>query len=209
MPITQKYHAKGPSFMEVNAYKFEVVCSIEVHKRIMAANRCFYGLRRHLRSQLIPRSTKILMYKMLVRPVLLYASETWPLLSSDERFLNIFERRILQLLFGPVEENGVWSRRYNKEIYELFKEPDVVQTIKIKRLEWAGHLLHMDYSRTVKKILNATPDGTRKVERPRQRLEESVRQDIRILGIRNWRNSALNREEWRKHLRRPGHTSGC
>jgi hypothetical protein len=43
----------------------------------------------------------------------------------------------------------------------------------------------------VKKIFNATPDGTRKVGR----WEEGVRQDIRILGIRNWRNSALNREE--------------
>jgi sorting nexin-29 len=68
MPITQKEHTKGPSFIEVNGYKFEVVCSftylgsevncknnasIEVQKRILAANRCFYGLRRHLRSQLI------------------------------------------------------------------------------------------------------------------------------------------------------------
>jgi hypothetical protein len=44
-------------------------------------------------------------------------------LSLDERFLKIFEMRILQLIFGPVEEDGVWRRSYNKEIYELFKEP--------------------------------------------------------------------------------------
>jgi hypothetical protein len=75
------------------------------------------------------------MYKVLVRPVLLYAPKTLPLLSSDERFLNIFGRRILRLIFGPVEENVVWRRRHNKEIYGLFKEPDIVQTIKIKRLE--------------------------------------------------------------------------
>jgi hypothetical protein len=53
----------------------------------------------------------------------------------------------------------------------------------------------MDDGRTVKKIFNATPDGTRKVRRPRRRWDEGVRQDIRILGIRNWRNSALNRKE--------------
>jgi hypothetical protein len=43
---------------------------------------------------------------------------------------------------------------------------------------------------------NAKPEGTRKVGRPRLRWEESVWQDIRILGIRNWRNLASNREEW-------------
>jgi hypothetical protein len=59
----------------------------------------------------------------------------------------------------------------------------------------------MDDSRTVKKIFNATPDGTRKVGRPRRRWEEGIRQDIRILGIRNCRNSALNRDEWRKLLK--------
>jgi hypothetical protein len=56
----------------------------------------------------------------------------------------------------------------------------------------------MNDSRTVKKIFNATPDGKRKVGRPRRRWEKGVRQDIRILGVRDWRNSALNREEWRK-----------
>jgi hypothetical protein len=60
----------------------------------------------------------------------------------------------------------------------------------------------MDDSRTVKKIFNATPDGKRKVGRPRRRCDEGVRRDIRILGIRNSRNSALNREEWRKLLKK-------
>jgi hypothetical protein len=60
----------------------------------------------------------------------------------------------------------------------------------------------MDDSRTVKKFYNATPDAKRKVGRPGRRGEEGVRQDIRILGIRNWRNSALNREELRKLLKK-------
>jgi hypothetical protein len=60
----------------------------------------------------------------------------------------------------------------------------------------------VDDSRTVQKIFSATPDGTRKVGRPKWRWEEGVRQDIRILGIRNWRNSALNREEWQKLLKK-------
>jgi hypothetical protein len=62
--------------------------------------------------------------------VLSYASETWPLSRSDERLLTIFERRIL----GPVEENGIWRKRYNHELYKLFNEPDIIGFIKVKGL---------------------------------------------------------------------------
>jgi hypothetical protein len=66
-------------------------------------------------------------YKVLVRPMLSYASETWPLSRLDERLLSIFEKRILRYIFGPVEENGTWRRRrYNYELYKLFNEPDII-----------------------------------------------------------------------------------
>jgi hypothetical protein len=38
---------------------------------------------------------------------------------------------------------------------------------------------------------------------------DSVDHDIRILGERNWRNLALNREEWRSFCRRPGLMQVC
>jgi hypothetical protein len=65
-----------------------------------------------------------MMYKVLVRPVLSYASESWPLSRLDERLLSISERRILRYIFGPVEDDGTWRRRYNHELYKLFNGPD-------------------------------------------------------------------------------------
>jgi hypothetical protein len=112
----------------------------------------------------------------------------------DERLLSIFERRILTYIFGPVEENGTWKRRYNHELYKL---SDIIGYIKVKRFEWAGHLLHTSENRTIKKIFNTKPEGTRKVGRPKLRWEECACQDIRTLGVKNWRSVALNREEWR------------
>jgi hypothetical protein len=64
------------------------------------------------------------MYKVLVRPVLIYASETWTLSKTDERLLSVFERGILRRIFEAVQENGVWRKRHNCELYELFNEPD-------------------------------------------------------------------------------------
>jgi len=61
----------------------------EIQKRILAANRCFHGLRKHLRSHLTSKNTKILMYKVLIRPVLTYASETWTLMFWRHMYIQV------------------------------------------------------------------------------------------------------------------------
>jgi hypothetical protein len=61
----------------------------------------------------------------------------------------------------------------------------------VKGLEWAGHLIRA----SEKKIFNTKPEGTRKVGRPKLRWKECVCHDIRIVGVKNWRGVALNREE--------------
>jgi hypothetical protein len=40
------------------------------------------------------------------------------------------------------------------------------------------------------------------LRRPKLRWEECVCQDIRVLGVKNWRSVALNREEWQIILRK-------
>jgi hypothetical protein len=47
------------------------------------------------------------------------------------------------------------------------------------------------------------------VGRPRLRWEEYVWQDIRILGLKNWRCVALNGVEWRAILRNARAHKGC
>jgi hypothetical protein len=186
MPVTKNECANGPVHVEIGSYKFETVCSFtylgsevnckndisdEIKKRVLAANKCLHGLRIYLKSWLISRKTRIMMYKALVRPVLSYASETWPLSRLDERLLSIFERGILRYIFGPVEENGTWKRRYNHELYKL---SDIIGYIKAKRLEWAGHLICTRENKTIKKIFNTTPEGRRKVGKPKLRWEVCV-----------------------------------
>jgi hypothetical protein len=42
---------------------------------------------------------------MLVRPVVTYGSESWTHTLEEERALAVFERKILQKIYGPVKEN--------------------------------------------------------------------------------------------------------
>jgi sorting nexin-29 len=122
MPATKKSHASYPHYLEVGPYKFQVVHSVnylgsdvncnndisaEIQKRILTTNRCFHRLRKHLRSHLTSKNTKILIYKVLIRPVLTYASETWTL---NEQQLSLFERKVLRCIFGAKQENGTWRK---------------------------------------------------------------------------------------------------
>jgi len=67
---------------------------VEIKKRILMANKGFYGLKRQFRSQFLSIKIKIKLYKALIRPVLAYGSETWVLSKSDEAILGVFERKI-------------------------------------------------------------------------------------------------------------------
>jgi hypothetical protein len=80
-----------------------------------------------------------------------------------------------------------WSR-YNKELYDLFKEPKLSITIRIVRLRWAGHVRRMDEEAMPRRIIYVTPTG---------QWREEVGKDARMLGIRNWWSTAMNREEWK------------
>jgi ribosomal protein S28E/S33 len=51
-----------------------------------------------------------------------YGCEAWTLKNRDEKYLRIFERRILRNIFGPVQnEDGFWRIRMNHELNDLIK----------------------------------------------------------------------------------------
>jgi hypothetical protein len=60
----------------------------------------------------------------------------------------------------------------------------------------------MDNNRTVKKVLDTKPIGTRKIGRPKLRWEDDVIQDIKTTGVKNWRNLAMEKESWQMLLRK-------
>jgi len=43
---------------------------------------------------------------------------------------------------------------------------------------------------------------SRSVGRPKLRWEDGVDQDMRILGVKNWKKVALNRDEWAQLLKK-------
>uniref|UniRef100_A0A0K8SN56 Reverse transcriptase domain-containing protein n=1 Tax=Lygus hesperus TaxID=30085 RepID=A0A0K8SN56_LYGHE len=174
--------------------------SSEISARLIAANRCYFGLVRHFKSRNVSRSTKVLLYKTLVRPVLTYGSETWTLSAATIKSLEVFERKILRRIFGPVRDGERWRARYNQEIYQLFDDQQIVGFIKCGRLRWAGHVARMPDTETPHIVLRGGPGGRRPRGRPGLRWLDGVEEDCRQIGVRNWKAVAQNRTEWRRLL---------
>jgi hypothetical protein len=71
-----------------------------------------------------------------------------------------------------VQDKGTWGRRRNHELYKLFNAPDITKCIKIDRLSWAGHIISVENSRTVKKVFATRPEGSRKTGKSKLRWED-------------------------------------
>ena len=108
-------------------------------------------------------------------------------------------RRIL----GPVYDNekGNWRILTNKEIYVIVKIPSITETIRVNGCHWFGHVQRVEENRIPKKVLYMNLGTTRWRGRPRNRWQDEVREDGRLVGGEGWQERVCNREEWKKLLR--------
>ena len=56
------------------------------------------------KAKIINRQYTVVIYKTLIKPVLMYGAETWVLSKADELRLGVFERKILIRIYGPICE---------------------------------------------------------------------------------------------------------
>lgn len=170
---------------------------MEIKGRLAAGNRCYFSFQKLLRSSLVTRHLKLLVYKTIIKPVVMYGSETWTLTKRDEDRLCTWERKVLRKIYGAVNTNGQWRIRTNAELAQLYDSPNILADIKARRIRWLGHVHRMNEHRVPKKVLQAKPMGNRSVGRPRLRWLDDVEADLRKIGVRNWKRLAESREEWR------------
>jgi hypothetical protein len=63
----------------------------------------------------------------------------------------------------------------------VYNSPDIVTEIKIRRLEWLGHVIGMEDTHIPKMIFNTKPKGRRGVGRPKLRWLDDVEAAIKTL----------------------------
>jgi hypothetical protein len=67
---------------------------------------------------LLFENIKIITYKTVILPVVLYGCETWSLTLREEHRLRLFENRVLRRIFGPKRDEGTgdWRKLHNEGV---------------------------------------------------------------------------------------------
>jgi len=94
-----------------------------------------------------------------------------------------------------------WRILTNNEIYASVKKPTIIETIRSNRLCWFGHVQRVEENRITKRVLCMNLGTTILRGRPRNRWQDEVREDGRIVGEEGWQEKVYNTEEWKKLLR--------
>ena len=91
---------------------------------------------------------------------------------------------------GDSKQMKNWKKAINNE--------NIVRYIKYKRLSWLGHVERMTNERVAKTIYKWKPYASRSKGRPRVRWEDDVRNDLRKMGVTNWKQRTQERKKGKK-----------
>jgi len=117
--------------------------------------------------------------------------------------LNISERKVYRRILGPVYDNEKRKLEIltNEKIYTRVKKSTIIETVRLNRLCWFEHVERMEGNRIPKRVLYMNLGTTRLRGRPRNRWQDEVSEDGRIIGGEGWQGNVHNRDEWKKLLR--------
>lgn len=164
----------------------------EIRRRIEIARTGFVNMRKFLCHPNLNTKVRLRTLKCYVWSLLLYGCETWTLKKEDLKRLQAFEmwlyRRMLRISWT--------SRTTNMEVLgKMNTQPLLVQTIKMRKTAYLGHLMrHTEYEQ-LQLILEGKIDGRRGLGRKKKSW---------LRNIRDWTNTngndlihvAQNRDEF-------------
>jgi hypothetical protein len=113
-----------------------------LQERIKSADKTYFMLQNFFKNKNISKKLKLRLKNTIIDKTLTHASETWTLTERDRQQLNICERKVYRRILGPENDNEKenWRVLTNKEIYASVKKPTIIETIRLNRLRWFGHV---------------------------------------------------------------------
>ncbi|RMZ95619.1 endonuclease-reverse transcriptase [Brachionus plicatilis] len=158
--------------------------------RLAKPKSVFARLRPALKSSSYSKGTKLKLYNSVVKATLMYGSECWRMNECERKSLDTFHTGSLRRIHWP-------ETLSNADLYRMTNSEPLSQCFKNKRLRWLGHVLRMKDTRILKRALQWTPQGRRKVGRPVVTWK-SITKELIEMGM-TWREArvkAKDRLEW-------------
>ncbi len=130
-------------------------------------------------------------YKIVIRPALLYGAETW----ATTRGLEVNEMRMLRWMCGVTRRDKI----RNEHIRGTTRVLQASKKITEKRLKWYGHVRRMKEEHIVRRMLDVDIPGRRRRRgRPNLRWKDACKRDMTQAGLKE--DNATNRAKWRNKL---------
>jgi hypothetical protein len=66
----------------------------------------------------------------------------------------VFENRVLRRIFGLKTDEiiGSWRKLHNEELYNLYSSPNIIRTVKSRRMRGVYHLVRMGEKRNAYRV---------------------------------------------------------
>ena len=104
----------------------------EIRNRITVGNKA-YHVNLFLKSRLVSKKLKMILYWSIIRPTVTYGCETWGLEGNVKNRFMVFKRKVLRKIFGPTKErDDTWRIKTNDELDKLIRHKNVINYIKHK-----------------------------------------------------------------------------
>jgi hypothetical protein len=71
----------------------------------------------------------------VIKPMVLYVCETWAVTEQMKSSFNTWERKMLRKIYGRIKDPNGWRIRTNDELQIMYIKPNIVTTIKLRRLD--------------------------------------------------------------------------
>ena len=139
-------------------------CETDVKCRIKATWCKWKELSGVVCDKRMPIRLKGKVYKTMIRPVLMYGSETWALRRKEEQLIQRTEMRMLRWITGVTLKDKIRS----EDIRLKTGVADVKDKIKESRLRWYGHVKRSGDDSFLKNIMDAEVRGRRSQGRQRK-----------------------------------------
>jgi hypothetical protein len=109
----QDFTSGEVSYERVDTFKYlgsvlneENDIGLEIRSRVMAGNKYYYAPGSIIRSKSISQKSKLKIYRTVIKPIVICASDTWVPKEKEIRMLNVWERKTLRKIFGAQKEGN-------------------------------------------------------------------------------------------------------
>ena len=170
-------------------------CGREVKKRVQAGWNGWRRMSGVICDRRVPARLKGKVYKVAVRPAMLYGLETVALTKRQEAEMEVAELKMLRFSLGVTRMDKI----RNEYIRGTAQVGKFGEKTREARLRWYGHLRRKDDGYIGRRMLRMELPGKRKRGRPKRRFMDLVKEDMAEVEVTE--EDTVDRRNWRKKIR--------